>query len=211
MTSTSATEYECDGVRGAGELPSIGAFADDLHDGVVDEVVLELVVGELPGEPELLDRVSVAALSVDPQRRGVHSAAPSFVVAGPDNVADLVPAESDAVRERGGGDDRDVLVGGVDEVAVIAADVVLRVRQPLEKRVGPDVQASGLQGLISTAGSGELGELGVPVLGVVRRQPVAGGVTWARRRLLRVASRESPRPVGPAISRHPRGSSARVR
>ncbi|MFF4259306.1 hypothetical protein ACFY1L_49895 [Streptomyces sp. NPDC001663] len=33
-----------DGARGAGELPSVGAFAYVLHDDVVDEVVLELVV-----------------------------------------------------------------------------------------------------------------------------------------------------------------------
>jgi hypothetical protein len=42
---------EFDGVRGAGELPSVDAFADICHDDVVDKVVLELVVGELAGQP----------------------------------------------------------------------------------------------------------------------------------------------------------------
>ncbi|MGW1811765.1 hypothetical protein [Streptomyces sp. NPDC002078] len=55
---------EFDGVRGAGELPSVGAFADVCRDDVVDEVVLELIVGELAGQPEFLDLVPVAPAAV---------------------------------------------------------------------------------------------------------------------------------------------------
>ncbi|MET7737754.1 hypothetical protein ABZT02_41635 [Streptomyces sp. NPDC005402] len=58
-----------DVVRGAGELPAVGAFADD----VVDEVVLELVVGEFAGESEFLDLVPVPRLPSI--RRGSAAAA----------------------------------------------------------------------------------------------------------------------------------------
>ncbi|MGW0902975.1 hypothetical protein [Streptomyces sp. NPDC002853] len=78
-----------DGVPGAGELPAVGAFADVLDDDVVDEVVLELVVGEFPGEPEFLDLVPVAPAAVDAQGRGGPGAARAFVVAGFDVAADL--------------------------------------------------------------------------------------------------------------------------
>jgi hypothetical protein len=71
---------EFDGVGAAGELPAVGAFADVLDNDVVDEVVLELVVGEFAGEPEFLDRVPVAAAAVDAQGRGVCGAAFAFVV-----------------------------------------------------------------------------------------------------------------------------------
>jgi hypothetical protein len=54
-----------DGVGGAGKLPAVSAFADVLHDDVVDEAVLEFVVGELAGEPELLDVVPVAPAAVN--------------------------------------------------------------------------------------------------------------------------------------------------
>ncbi|MFF0097178.1 hypothetical protein ACFYSF_45755 [Streptomyces canus] len=115
-----------DGVRGAGELPAVGAFADVLDDDVVDEVVLELVVGEFAGEPEFLDRVPVAPAAVDPQGRGVDGAARAYVVAGFDDAADLVLAVCDVVGERVGGDDGDVLVRGVDDVQVAAAECCCR-------------------------------------------------------------------------------------
>ena len=81
----------------------------------------------------------------------------------------------DVVGDRVGGDDGDVLVRGVDDVAVAAADVVLGVGQPLEQSLGRHVESGVLQGLLPAVGRGELAELGVPVLGVVGRQPVAGG------------------------------------
>jgi hypothetical protein len=81
---------EFDGVRGAGVLPAIGAFADVLDDDVVDEVVLELVVGEFTDEPEFLDRFPGTAAAVDAQWCGVAGAASAFVVAGRDDAADLV-------------------------------------------------------------------------------------------------------------------------
>ncbi|MEU0390972.1 hypothetical protein [Streptomyces chartreusis] len=164
-----------DGVRGAGERPSVGAFANVLHDDVVDEVVLELVVGELAGEPEFLDLVPVAAASVNPQGRGLSCAALAFIVARLDDAADLELAVPDVVGDRVGGDDGGVLVGGVDDVAVAAADVVFGVGQPVDEGLGRDVEAGVLQGLVAAVGRGEMAELGVPVLGGVRRQAVPGG------------------------------------
>ncbi|MCT9010276.1 PAS domain-containing protein [Streptomyces rhizosphaerihabitans] len=72
-----------------------------------------------------------------------------------------------------GGDDGDVLVRGVDEVAVAAADVVLGVGKPLDEGVGSDVEAGALQGLVPAVGSGELAEPGVPVSGAAGGQSVA--------------------------------------
>ncbi|MET7607740.1 hypothetical protein [Streptomyces avermitilis] len=58
---------------------------------------------------------------------GASVAAFAFVVAGFDEAADFVLAVLDGVGEGFGGDDGDVFVGGVDEVAVAAADVVFGV------------------------------------------------------------------------------------
>ncbi|MFJ9590820.1 hypothetical protein [Streptomyces acidicola] len=80
---------EFDGVRDAGKLPSVGAFADVRHDDAVDEVVLELVVGELARQPEFLDFVPAAPAAVDTQRCGPPVAALAFVVARLDGAADL--------------------------------------------------------------------------------------------------------------------------
>src|SRR5690242_4639206 len=91
---------DLDGIRRAGELPSVGAFADVLDDDVVDEVVLELVVGEFAGEPEFLDRVPVAPAAVDTKRRGIRGAARTDVVTGFDDAADLVLAVRDVVGDR---------------------------------------------------------------------------------------------------------------
>jgi hypothetical protein len=95
-------------------------------------VVLELVVGELARRPQFLDRVPVAAGGVDAQGGGPSGAALAFVVAGLDDAADLVLAALDVVGDRIGGDNGSVLVRGVDEVALVAADVVLGVGQPLD-------------------------------------------------------------------------------
>ncbi|MCX5255060.1 hypothetical protein OOK27_12990 [Streptomyces canus] len=84
-----------DGVGAAREFPAVGAFADVLDDDVVDEVVLELVVGEFTGEPEGLDLIPVAPAAGDPQGRGVPGAAGAFVIAGLDDAADLVLAPLD--------------------------------------------------------------------------------------------------------------------
>ncbi|MFD5625552.1 hypothetical protein [Streptomyces sp. NPDC127072] len=70
----------------------------------------------------------------------------AFVVAGLDQAADLELAVPDGVGERFAGDDGDVLLGGVDEVAVAAADVVLGIRQPRDQGVGPDVEADAVEG-----------------------------------------------------------------
>src|SRR5262249_38992325 len=96
---------EFDGVRGAGKLPSVGAFADVRHDDVVDEVVLELVVGELAGQPEFLDLVPVAPAAVDTQRCGPPVAALTFVVTRLDDAADLELTPLDVVGDRFSGDD----------------------------------------------------------------------------------------------------------
>jgi hypothetical protein len=66
---------EFDGVGGAREVPSVGAIADVGDDDVIDEVVLELVVGELVGRPQLLDRVPLTAGGVEAQGRPVGSRA----------------------------------------------------------------------------------------------------------------------------------------
>ncbi|MFF7892428.1 hypothetical protein ACFZDI_11020 [Streptomyces sp. NPDC007907] len=83
---------DLDGVRGAWERPAVGAFADVLEDDVVEEVVFEVVVGELAGEPGFLDGVPVAPAAVNAERSGPPVAAFAFVVAGLDDAADLVLA-----------------------------------------------------------------------------------------------------------------------
>ncbi|WP_326665546.1 hypothetical protein [Streptomyces canus] len=65
---------EFDGVREAGEVPAFGAFADVGDDDVVDEVVLELVVGEFAGELEVRYRVQVAAGGADAPGAGPSDA-----------------------------------------------------------------------------------------------------------------------------------------
>ncbi|MET7356373.1 hypothetical protein [Streptomyces mirabilis] len=126
---------ELNSVGGAVEFPSVGAFADVGDDDVVDEAVLEVVVAQVADQPERLDVAPVAAASVDAQGGGAAGAAFAFVGAGFDAATDLELAVFDVVGDGVGGDDGDVLVGGVDEVAVAAADVVLGIRQPLEEGV----------------------------------------------------------------------------
>ncbi|MBK3580489.1 hypothetical protein JHN63_43250 [Streptomyces sp. MBT65] len=47
---------DLDGVRGTGELPSVGTFADALHDDVGEKAVLKLIADK----PELLHLLPVA-------------------------------------------------------------------------------------------------------------------------------------------------------
>ncbi|MFF3343600.1 hypothetical protein [Streptomyces flavidovirens] len=49
-------------------------------------MILELVVGELTGEPEFLDLVPVAPAPVDAQGRGLGSAAMPFVISRSDDA-----------------------------------------------------------------------------------------------------------------------------
>ncbi|MFJ5274936.1 hypothetical protein [Streptomyces sp. NPDC088358] len=115
-------------------------------------------------------------------RRGgcAAGAAFAFVGAGFDEAADLELAVLDVVGDGVGGDEGDVLVGGVDEVAVAAADVALGIRQPLEEGVGADVEAGRVEGFVAAGGAGELAELDVPVLGAVGGEAVTGGDLGAR-------------------------------
>ncbi|MEV5788046.1 hypothetical protein AB0L42_45080 [Streptomyces sp. NPDC052287] len=166
---------ELDRIRASTELPPVGAFTDVGHDDVVDETVLEVVVTQVAGQPERLGVAPVPAACVDAQRGGSAGAAFAFVGARLDEATDFELPVLDCAGDGVGGDDGDVLVRGVDEIAVTAADVVLRIRQPLEEGVGADVEAGALQGFVPAAGAGELAELGVPVLGAVGGEAVAGG------------------------------------
>ncbi|QWA25952.1 hypothetical protein KJK32_45020 [Streptomyces sp. JCM17656] len=58
---------EFNGVAAAVKGPSVGTFADVLHDDVVDEMVLEVVIGELADPPQRFDLAPVARSAVDAQ------------------------------------------------------------------------------------------------------------------------------------------------
>ncbi|WP_435260356.1 hypothetical protein [Streptomyces sp. 1222.5] len=105
-------------------------------------MILEFVVGEFTGEPELLDLLPVAPAAVDSQGRRVHGGAGTLVVPGFHDSVDLVLAPLDVGSDRVRGDDGGVLVGDVDDVHIAAAIVVLGVGQPVDEGLGRDVETA---------------------------------------------------------------------